>query len=67
MHISLHEKIVSCKMKIVQFVPNIQPLGIVKVLLIVMPVVFSLKQDVKKLGEKQGGEHALLSDPPHSG
>ena len=54
-------------MKIVQFVPNIQPLGIVKVLLIVMPVVLSLKQDVKKRGEKQGGEHALLSDPPHSG
>lgn len=54
-------------MKIVQFGPNIQPLGILKVLLIVMPVVFSLKRDVKKRGEKQGGEHTLLRDPPHSG
>ena len=54
-------------MKIVQSGPIIQPLGIVKVLLIVMPVVFSLKRDVKKHGEKQGGEHTILSYPPHSG
>lgn len=57
-------------MKFLQFGPNIQPLGIVKFqnnLRIVMSVVFSFKRDVKKRGEKQGGEHTLLSDPPHSG